>query len=382
MLPISPSITSAKQDSNEQKPSSSVSPGSNHPTVNLEVCGSLNQSMLNPPSSLQTYLAKLHKMPDNFEKAKTLLEQLKPFQIPTPLESEAELFLKTLLNTLVLPLCKKGLIPIKALKAYEHLFGYLEEEHINPKVANLINPTSEERIDSLIAALLKKEILPSYDEMGVLALLDQHIYAPCSVDYLRFIETNLIVQDSEAQLGPRPIVYQFLHHFIPKAVKDPNARAQDNCLYFSLLAKNLAVCLEVYSGSSPFETYTPENQLKLDQLLHNAVHTLHRCNQELWIFVLQGIYDMDSFVYALTAVLDFSYLFKDEYIQNPPPDLASPFDIHFNRATLINETIQKLNMLVPAFRFGIPPLQPEMKNEAVAQQIEDFINDFRAKHPL
>ncbi len=382
MFPITPSITSSKQDSNQQQPSSSVSPGSNHPTVNLEVCGSLHQFTPNPSSSSQTYLAKLHNMPDNFQKAQTLLEQLKPFQTPRPLAPEAECFLKDLLNGFVIPLFKKGLIPIKALQPYEHLLGYIEEKHTHPQVENLINPTNEERIDSLTASLLKRETPVIYDEMGVLALLDQHIYAPYSVDYLRFIETNLINPGSTEKLGPRPIVYQFLHHFIPKAVKDPNATAQDNCLYFSLLAKNLASCLEVYSGASPFETYTPEYQRKLDHLLHNAVHTLHRCNQELWILARQGAYDMNSFVYALTTVLDFYNLFKDDYISKPPEDLASPFDIHCNQATMVEETIQKLDMLVLAFRFGIPPLQPEMKNEAVAQQIEDFIKDFRAKHPL
>ncbi len=380
MLPITPSITSSKQDSNQQQPASSASPGSNHPIVNLEVCGSLHQFTPNPSSSLQTSLEKFHNMPDNFQKAKILLEQLKPFQTPASLEPEAERFLKTLLNAFVIPLCKKGLIPIKALKPYEHLLGYIEEEHTHPKVENLINPTSEERIDSLTAGLLKRETSQlSYDEEGVLALLHQHIYTPYSVDYLRFIETNLIAPGSAEKLGPRPIVYQFLHHFIPKAVKDPDARAQDNCLYFSLLAKNLASCLEVYSGASPFETYTPENQLKLDQLLHHAVHTLYRCNQELWIFVYQGIYDMDNLVYTLTTILDFHDLFKDDYVSKPPEDLASPLGIHFNQATLVNETIQKLNMLVLAFRFGISPLRSEMKNEAVAQQIEDFINNFRAK---
>lgn len=382
MLPIIPSITSSKKDPNQQKPSSPAAPGSTHPAVNLEVCGSLHQSAPNPPSSLQAYFAKLHTMPDNFQKAKLLLEQLKPFQAPTPLEPERELFLHTLLNTLVIPLCKKGLIPIKVLKPYEHLFRYIEAEHTSPQVENLIHPSSEERIHSLTAGLLKKENLQlSYDEVGILELLHQHIHYPYSADYLRFIETNLIDPDSATQLGPRPIVYQFLHHFIAKAVKDPNATADENCLYFSLLAKNLACCLEVYSDASPFGTYSLAHQLKLDTLLHNAVHTLHRCNQELWILVYQGVYDMDSFVYTLTTVLDFVHLFNNAYIETPPEDLFSPLDTHCNRLSLVSETIQKLNTLVLAFRFGIPPLKPEMKNEAVAQHIEDFIKDFNTKLP-
>lgn len=345
----------------------------------LEDCETLSPASSQTMDTVEQKLLALKESKDSFSKGAKGLELLSDFKKSAKLNAQQNDQLNRLMNTILIPLCKKGFIQRASLKDFESFQKHIKEEHLDPMIRNLFNPTEEDFVAINFSKILRQEQTLIYDLNDIVTLLADHIHKPFSGDYIRFIESCLLDPSLKTDNNPRPLLYQFLHHFVERAAEyhkvcrinpyNPNWPTDELCLNLSLNAKHLAFCLELYSDDRP---QGPALDDDYNLLLQKGLVYLIESNNTLWTLVQHGIYHIDSFVHTLSIQLEFAHVFNPEAIQAKDEEfilISSNID-----ATHIKEGVKsKLNILALAFRFGIPPLKLEMKNETVADQIEAYL---------
>jgi hypothetical protein len=345
----------------------------------LEDCKSLSPASSPTIDTLEQKLLALKKSKDSFSKGSEGLELLSGFKKSAKLNAQQNEQIHQLINDIIIPLFKKGFIQRSFLKEFEEFKKSISQGHLDPIIRNLFNPSEDDFIASIFCKILRQEATPIYDLNGIVTLLADHINKPFLADYIRFIESYLLEPSLYNHNNSRPLLYQFLHHFVERAAEyhkvcrinpyNPNWPTDELCLNLSLNAKHLACCLELYSDDRP-QGPALDDEYKL--LLQKALIYLIESNNTLWNLVQHGIYHIDSLVYTLITQLEFVHAFNPEAIQAKDEEfilISSNID-----ATHIKEGVKsKLKILALAFRFGIPPLKAEMKDEAVAKSIEDYL---------
>ncbi len=346
----------------------------------LESCETLSSPPSQAIDTLKQKLLALKENKDSFSKGAEALELLSAFKKPAKPYAQQNNQISQLINEILIPLCKKGFIQKASLKDLEKFKNSISQEHLDPMVRNLFNPSEADLIAMDFSKILKQEEeLPTYDLIAIVTLLADHINKAFSADYLRFIESYLLEPTLYHYDNGRPLLHYFLNNFVEKAAEDhkicrinpynPNWPTDKLCLRLSLNAKHLGFCLELYSDDRP-KGPALDNDFQL--LLQKGLLYLIESNNTLWNLLQHGIYHIDSLVYTLSTQLEFAHLFNPADIQKKDEEfILISTDID---PTHIKEGAKsKLNILALAFRFGIPPLKAEMKNEAVAAQIEAYL---------
>jgi hypothetical protein len=233
---------------------------------NLESCPSLEtQQLCFQNDLLARSLLKLEQEPPSFKKGQDALKLLNLFPreaLPHETMPEAiarhqkdqEVLLCYLINTLILPLCLEGFIPLSELTNYPNYKNWICDSFLNPQV-RLIDPKLEDLIKSGLAKALKHNEIPfkDYREEDIMNILLTHLVQHYALSDLRFLDTHC------SDLGYRPLLARFVRGFL-EAIKSSDIESfhkkteisiDDYLQYFLFFTNNLSDCLEIYSDTLP-----------------------------------------------------------------------------------------------------------------------------------
>lgn len=355
--------------------------------LSLGGCEALAVSSAASINTLEDQLSALQAQKDSFAKGSEALKLLDGFRPLKNLTPQQKTQLATLINDSILPLCKKGFIRRDALGGFERFKAYIQEEHLSPTIPNFWNVPAERVIAIRFSQVLKQDPnLPLYQLNDIVTLLADHVNSPFPADFLRFTESYLLEPSLYSDDNGRPLLHYFLHHFVEKAAEyrhsihlkiyNPVTEGHELCLNLLLNAKHLACCLELYSDACPSSPPLDEDY---QRLLQKGLCYLIDCNNRLWTLLYQGFYDVDAFIYTLSTQLEFAGLLTQDLLMSSDEELQlMARRISLDAHNIRSGVIHKLTTLANAFRFGIPPLKPEMKNEAVAASIENYLNTHKS----